>query len=262
VVVRAQDWNPSKSLEQNVQDNVELFADFLRLGKWLHLDGFVYEVRGEAYGRSVDAFGESVRRVLTSFSDRDPHGVRCMSKSYVHQFGWYFEYGNEQVFVTTFAPCYPSSSSRYQFEQHADSCFILFQPEYSFAWRNVDCFRDPNTNWTNPESSRDKIRCAYAESGRSYLAVGKEAAVLQPTAFEIVKPLRLGEGIVEWWKRPTSSGQPQSSVSVSASSLSLSTSTNEVVSNDNRVAQLSRLAQVECTVRPSSSSALSASSLK
>ena len=31
--------------------------------------------------------------------------------------------------VTTFAPCYDEKNPRYQFQQHPESCFILFQPE-------------------------------------------------------------------------------------------------------------------------------------
>jgi FPC/CPF motif-containing protein YcgG len=36
------------------------------------------------------------------------------------------------MFVSTFAPCYPPSSSRYQFNVAGDWCFIMFQPDWMF----------------------------------------------------------------------------------------------------------------------------------
>jgi hypothetical protein len=84
--------------------------------------------------------------------------------------GWYFEFGGESIFVTTFAPCYKSDSSRYCFlEDNGDpsSCFILLQPELSFAKKNIG-EETPDTNWDDPQTIRDKIRCEFKKHGRSY----------------------------------------------------------------------------------------------
>jgi hypothetical protein len=42
------------------------------MGREIKLDGFLFEVRGEKYGNTLEAFGETVRRVLTAISDHDP----------------------------------------------------------------------------------------------------------------------------------------------------------------------------------------------
>lgn len=49
---------------------------------------------------------------------------------------------------------------RYQFGADNESCFVLLQPEYSFAWRNIECDNTVPTNWDDPSADciRDKIR--------------------------------------------------------------------------------------------------------
>merc|ERR1712207_104504 len=96
-----------------------------------HLDGFVFEVRGKCYGQDLEMFAGTVRNVLFELSAADPGEVDCMRKFSVGRRGWFFQFAKEPLFITTFAPCYPSSNSRYQFGMHPDSCFILFQPEES-----------------------------------------------------------------------------------------------------------------------------------
>jgi hypothetical protein len=104
-----------------------------------------------------------------------------MKKSYVGKRGWYFEFNNEPIFITTFAPFYPSSSSRYlsrstfnllTFIRYAfgideESSFVLLQPEYSFTWRDIG-EDTPHTEWNNPKTMRDKIRCEFKKHGRMY----------------------------------------------------------------------------------------------
>jgi hypothetical protein len=111
------------------------------------VDGFVIEIRGEQYGNTIDAFAETVRRVLKYLSDHDPsflkqtnnnnHGVvrrRIMDQSNVGGSGWYYEYNREPLFVTGIAPCYGTDSPRYMWPtaDNIDSCFILLQGEYGF----------------------------------------------------------------------------------------------------------------------------------
>lgn len=142
------------------------------------------EVRGRSEGATIHAFGDTVRRVLTVLSDNDPARANCMRKSYIGiarnnctyvyshtsipgKRGWWFEFAGEPIFVTSFAPCYPSTSSRFAFNCDLDSCFVLFQPEYSFAWRNVDDDpRNTHTEWDQPKSARDRIRVAFRDHGR------------------------------------------------------------------------------------------------
>ena len=48
---------------------------------------------------------------------------------------WVFEYNGSEFFVTSFAPCYSATSSRFAFG--VDSSFVLFQPYHSFLLHNV-----------------------------------------------------------------------------------------------------------------------------
>jgi len=190
------DWDPQLSLEENVAQNIMALTMFLELGKGLHLEGFVFEVRGIDYASSVEIFGDTVRRVLSTISKNDPRGVDCMSKSYIDKKGWWFEFNNEFIFVTTFAGCYPENHSRYMFNADRESCFVLLQPEYSFAWRNIDSGPEP-TNWTEPNSIRDIIRVNFKNHGRNYILNEDFDPV---GAHIIVKPMALDAKHVEWWK--------------------------------------------------------------
>ena len=103
------------------------------------------------------------------------------------------------MFVTTFAPFYPTNHSRHGFQ--SGNCFILLQPEISFA--QYDLTPDtPHTEWANPKTMRDKTRCAYKAAGRGYRI---RETIYFPTAWDIVKHPDDGDGqaeetVVEWWK--------------------------------------------------------------
>ena len=168
---------------------------FFAVGESLHLDGFVFELPGNEFGTDVEAFGKGVYRVLKYISNQDPAGYHCMNKSFVSQIGWSFEFNAVPIFVTTFAPCYPENHSRYAFG--AQNAFILLQPMYSFAIHEIG-HDTPTTNWSNPETIRDKIRVAYKENGRPYYI---RDTVYYPMAHDVVKPLVEGPGnVVKWWR--------------------------------------------------------------
>jgi len=116
-----------------------------------------------------------------------------LEKSYVGKRGWYFEYLNEPIFVTTFSPSYPSDNARYAYG--CSSGFVLLQPEFSFAWKDIGN-DTPDTNWDNPQTVRDKIRCEFKKHGQLY---DIPPTIYYPTAAGIVPPLKLGMPVVEWW---------------------------------------------------------------
>jgi hypothetical protein len=68
--------------------------------------------------------------------------------------GWRFSYGNCGMFVSAMAPCYPPSSSRYQFDVAQNMCFIIFQPDKLFAKASL-------------EKSKS-IRATFARHGQPY----------------------------------------------------------------------------------------------
>ena len=120
-----------------------------------------------------------------------------MNKSYLSKVGWSFEFNGVPIFVTTFAPCYPSNHARFVFG--ATEAFVLFQPMYSFAIHDIGD-DTPHTNWDNPVTVRDKIRVAFKENNRAYYI---RDTIYYPAAHDIVKPLKEGVGdLVEWWVDP------------------------------------------------------------
>lgn len=184
--------------ESFVFRSLPAFTKLLAIGSSLHLDGFVFELPGDEFGQDVHTFGQGVRRVLKFISNNDPSGFHCMNKSYLSKIGWSFEFAGVPIFVTTFAPCYPETHSRYAFG--AEHAFILLQPMYSFAIHDIG-EDTPHTNWECPVTVRDKIRVAYKESNRPYYI---RDTVIYPAAHDIVKPLKEGTGeLVEWWKDPS-----------------------------------------------------------
>ncbi len=95
--------------------------------------------------------------------------------------------------MTSFAPCYPRTSSRFSYE--CLDAYILLQPEMSFAQHDIP-FDTPKTNYQHPKTIRDKIRTSFKQAGRPYLI---RKTVNYPMAFDIVKPLTDSETPVEWW---------------------------------------------------------------
>ena len=133
-------------------------------------------------------------RVLTAMSENDPAGTHCMRHIPLDALGWVFEFNKISFFVTTFAPFYPETSPRYCFG--CDNCYILFQPEISFAQHDVP-HDTPHTNWDQPRTVRDRIRVAFKEAGRPYHI---RDTLSYPMIHDIVKPILEGTHIVSFWK--------------------------------------------------------------
>lgn len=106
---------------------------------------------------------------------------------------WVFEFNQVTFFITTFAPFYPETNSRYAFG--SEQCYILFQPELSFAIHNLPP-DTAETNWTQPVTVRDRIRVAFRDAGRPYEEPLKHR---QPMVCEIIKPVHPLDECPQWW---------------------------------------------------------------
>lgn len=191
------------SLEFQAANSASALAEFVRRSEADEgLDGFVLELDDDEARRSdenaVEAFGECVRRALLALSDEDPAGEArsVMRSNSIGSRSWHFRFAKASFFITTFAPCYPSSSSRFAFG--AGRAFILLQPERSFLRHGLPA-DTPETNWEAPTTVRDKVRCAFRAAGRGYLI---PPTTRYPMAPHIVKPLKDVEGApeVKWWE--------------------------------------------------------------
>lgn len=186
-------WNASLSIGENVYRFLPMLLKFTIVCLSQRLDGFLIELPGDIYGASVQDFGDALREVLTAISDHDPAKIHCMNKSYIGKRGWVFEFNKCTFFITTFAPFYPESHPRYAFG--AENCYILLQPELSFAFHDLPD-DTVNTNWENPQTIRDKIRVAFREAGRPYYIPD---SIYSPMAHEILRPVNDSDPLYEWW---------------------------------------------------------------
>lgn len=185
-------------LAANVQRCLPRFLRFcLMVSRNAPLDGFVFEVRGAPYSHDLPSFTATVRRVLAALSAADPAGANCLARRVAGR-GWYFQFAREPIFVTTFAPCYDEKNPRYQFQQHPESCFILFQPEESFLRHDLPNDKPRSqTNWEHPVDVRDRIRANFLRHGREYRI--PETTSYPPAEF-IVAPLDvLKDPPVHFW---------------------------------------------------------------
>ena len=116
-----------------------------------------------------------------------------MNSTNIDKKGWVFEFDRITFFVTSFAPFYPETSPRYGFG--AKDCYILFQPEISFAQHNIPV-DTIETNWDNPKTVRDKIRVGFKEAGRPYKM---RETVYYPMCEDMVKPVHETDPVIKWW---------------------------------------------------------------
>lgn len=189
----------NSSLEDQAMANAAALYWFVYECKHNHasLDGYCLEVdHPSARNGGPREFGDCVRKLLTALSDLDHAKEFVMRVKYIGNRGWRFRFGGIDFFVTTFAPCYPPTSSRYAFgSQHA---FLLLQPELSFARHQLP----PDTavtHWEEPHQTiRDKTRVAYHAAGRAYAI---PTTTKYPPAEHIVKPLHDdGVTVIRWWE--------------------------------------------------------------
>jgi len=187
-------WDSNLSLEENVRKSIPALARFYECGREKKLDGFVFEIQGIQYSRIVELFGETVRRVMTTVGENDPSDSPMNSID--GNRGWRFAWNENNTFITTFAPCYPSNHARYSFNssQEFDSCWVLFQPEWSFGIHNIG----PDHPWDDTKTTvRQKIRERFREVGRPYFVPPTR---FYPMAPMIVPPVDIGDAYIEWWK--------------------------------------------------------------
>jgi FPC/CPF motif-containing protein YcgG len=164
-------YRSDKTLEQNMMKSLPAIIKFVTLADSndSKLDGFVIEIRGSQYCGDVTSFARTVRQVLRVISDHDPVGVHCMDMESIDRPGWHFTFCTVPIFITSFAPFYGPRHSRHMYPDAstAQSCFILLQPETSFHRHDIGS-DTPLTQFVNPVTMRDKIRCSFFNANQKY----------------------------------------------------------------------------------------------
>lgn len=119
-----------------------------------------------------------------------------MDTPWIGRRGWYAAFDKQPYFVTTFAPCYPSSHAR--FAHGVPHGYVLFQPDQSFDRHKLVPHHPDDDSF---DTIRQKIRKNFRAHGRPYwLPPGR----FFPLGPQVVRPLNdTGfEQTLEWWKSP------------------------------------------------------------
>eukprot|EP00056_Hartaetosiga_gracilis_P006567 m.97794 g.97794 ORF g.97794 m.97794 type:complete len:463 (+) comp12504_c0_seq1:270-1658(+) len=163
------------------------------------VDGFLFHLPA---GNTLEEHGDNVNTLLRQISDCDKASSKnCMDDLGVDKAGWSFVFANKDFFVTSFSPCYPSNSSRYQFGVN-DASFVFFQPSSSFLLHGLGNDTPKSaTQWQRPMTNRDKTRCAFWKHDREYFI--PEVPALTPLVHQIVSPLSPHTKALSWWKKNT-----------------------------------------------------------
>lgn len=195
-------WGGSEGSWENsetVAANARALSDFVRQSNaGQNLDGFCVALPSNK-DVSPQMFGQQVRQILTYLGDLDPVSENSLRNNYIGNRGWRYRYAGAGFFVTTFAPCYPPTSSRYAFGIK-DRCFIMLQPELSFLRHKLPSDTPKTTD--PPQTIRDKTRLSFRDAGRSYHI---PKTTQYPPAEHIVKPLKDdGATVIYWWLEKSS----------------------------------------------------------
>ncbi|CAF3783557.1 unnamed protein product [Adineta steineri] len=190
-------WLDNISIEDNCERLLPSFILFCAFVKETSIDGYVIEIPHNDLTITLEDFGQVFKQILRFLSDHDPAKRHCMSVSpkRIGEKGWVFEFDRITFFLTTFTPHYPETHPRYA---HGSKkyCHILFQPELSFLRHNLPD-DTPETNWTQPITSRDKIRVAFREHGREYPI---RPTIYYPPSHDMIRPLSNDlDDVIEWW---------------------------------------------------------------
>ena len=158
-------WNTNLSIEDNVQILLPELQSFIAQSVDEKLDGFLLEMPSDEFASTVQQFEDFTIQLVQLFEN-----LSCSEKM-ANTSAWYFNIFNSLCFVTSFAPCYPNTSSRFTFNCIPQSCFILIQPTSSFERFKIiskDTITQPGDQ---PPKIVSKIRENFLNNGRTYVAL-------------------------------------------------------------------------------------------
>jgi hypothetical protein len=161
---------------------------FVQLVPTVNPDGFVIGVNGESSPKTRQELSLFVCRTLNELTIHS-RGYPLTQKE-VSTDGWQFFFRGIRMFLVVMSSVYLKTNSRYS--PVPDSTFMFFQPETSFDNFMPHSEHDPRT-----QRQKAAIRNAFVRAGKEY-----DTAIVTSTSevSKYVKPLNLGDAVVEWWK--------------------------------------------------------------
>ncbi|WP_236793802.1 hypothetical protein [Amycolatopsis sp. GM8] len=147
-------------------------------------DALIVAIHFSELGKTIDDHARLFRRLLNLVSDHEIAGNILTP-------GWQLQIHRTRVFATLFSPLYPARNPRSI--QKGTYGYVMLQPEHSFHKLL------PRNRLEEHQRVHIKhtIREAFDRSGKPYDALDRQP----PTeAQKYVKPLHLGDPMIEWWK--------------------------------------------------------------
>jgi YqcI/YcgG family len=195
-------WDRDKSIEDNVSGMATPLGRFVHLQRWEILDGFVIEVSDDRLVGDMQSLSRTLRSILKSLNLLDCFKPNLFDRE-VRSSDWNFEFQGARMFLIVFSPLYDHQSSRETYGEK--STFIMLQPQRSI-WNKV--LRDDEKIEQEKKENRSvlveifsrrfaNIRQRFADIGKPYDGPIQKAPFQAP---RYIKPLRLGDPEIEWWK--------------------------------------------------------------
>jgi YqcI/YcgG family len=195
-------WDEDKSIEENVDGIAVPLKKFVHLQRWEILDGFVIELSDDRLVGDMKCLSRTLRSILKALNLRDSCKPNLFERE-VKSSDWNFEFLGARMFLIVFSPLYDRESSRETYGEK--STFVMLQPQKSI-WEKA--LRDDERNEQEKEEDRSvlvkifsrrfaNVRQRFAELGKPYDGPIMSAPFQAP---RYIKPLRLGDPEIEWWK--------------------------------------------------------------
>ncbi len=163
-------------------------TEFVQLVPILKPDGFVIGANGESSPKTLQELSLFVCRTLNELTVHS-RGYDLSQKE-VSTDGWQFSFQGIRMFLVVMSSVYPKTNSRYS--PVPNSTFMFFQPEASFDNFMPHSEHDPRT-----QRQKKAIRNSFANAGKGYdITIATSTSEVS----KYVKPLNLGDPVVEWWK--------------------------------------------------------------
>jgi len=179
--------SPGASAAQLVALLAPAMAELCAQPQPYRIEGVVAEITEHERGATLGRLARTVYEVLFGLAGRDKDARACLEEP-IGAPDWWFRFAGVELLLVTFAPCYGPSHPRCSF---GPSTFLLFQPHAVFARRR------PAGSENFPVGTKQAIRRAFEHAGRPYDAQLSASAV---ESHKFVKPLRVGDPPVEWWR--------------------------------------------------------------
>ena len=181
-------WSGQIEFTQQTKIWTQEMTRFIELVSITNPDGFVIGVHGGQSPKTLHELSLFVCHTLNELTIQS-HG-NPLKQNEVCVDGWQFSFHGIRMFLVVMSSVYPQTNSRHSPLSH--STFMFFQPEVSFDNFMPHSVHDPRT-----QRQKKMIQKAFVSAGKEYdtMIVASSSEISK-----YVKPLNLGDPVVEWWK--------------------------------------------------------------